>query len=92
MMEFEDIKKELNAYLDKQKKHFGVNVKYVGKDKKRFQIEIPVTQSKKAGSGYELQGSRKGFERFATAETKVCAFFQMSAATIFVSILKVSVR
>ncbi|XP_058798739.1 probable DNA mismatch repair protein Msh6 [Phymastichus coffea] len=70
LIEFEEIKKELNAYLDKQRKYFGVMVKYVGTDKKRYQIEIPDTQMKKVGRGYELQGSRKGFKRYTTAETK----------------------
>ena len=74
MLEFTDIKKDLNAYLEKQKKHFGVQIKFVGTERKRFQIEVPESQIKKVGSGYELTGSRKGFKRYYTAEAKVNIF------------------
>jgi hypothetical protein len=45
-------------------------VKYIGTDKKRFQIEIPekVTPLK----NFELTGSRKGFKRYYSPEAKVC--------------------
>jgi hypothetical protein len=46
-------------------------VTYCGSDKKRFQLEIPDSFTKKAGKDYELQGQRKGFKRYWTSETKV---------------------
>lgn len=44
---------------------------YVGTDKKRYQLEVPQNSAAKAGSEYHLEGARKGFKRFSTAETKV---------------------
>jgi hypothetical protein len=45
-------------------------VKFIGTDKKRFQIEIPekVTPLSK----FELTGSRKGYKRYYSPEAKVC--------------------
>lgn len=45
-------------------------MKFIGTDKKRFQIEIPekVTPLK----NFELTGSRKGFKRYYSPEAKVC--------------------
>lgn len=73
-MELDDIKKDAEAYLQKQKEHFGVKVVYFGSDKKRYQIEIPDAQTKKVGIGYELQSQRKGYKRYHTNETKVFIF------------------
>lgn len=44
---------------------------YCGSDKKRFQLEVPDSFTKKAGKDYELQGQRKGFKKYWTSETKV---------------------
>lgn len=70
ILELSQIDKELDEYLQKQKKHFGVAVKYIGADKKRFQIEVPDSQTHKAQNGYELQSTRKGFKRYYTTVTK----------------------
>jgi DNA mismatch repair protein MSH6 len=64
-------KKDLDKYLEKQKQHFGVKITFHGTDKKRYQIEIPESQVKKVGPGYELQSQRKGFKRYYTAEARV---------------------
>ena len=74
-MELDDIKKDTEAYLQKQKEHFGVKVTYHGSDRKRYQIEIPESQIKKVGIGYELQSQRKGYKRYYTNETKVFIYF-----------------
>lgn len=72
MKELKENEKEQEAYLEKQRRHFGVKVKYIGKtDKKRFQLEVPDSQVKKVGSGFELQSQRKGFKRYYTAEARV---------------------
>lgn len=71
LMELEDVKKDAERYLVSQRQHFGVKVTYHGSDKKRYQIEIPDSQVKKVGSGYELQSQRKGYKRYYTAEAKV---------------------
>lgn len=70
LMELDDIKKDAEVYLQKQKNHFGVKVTYYGSDRKRYQIEIPESQIKKVGIGYELQSQRKGYKRYYTHETK----------------------
>lgn len=71
LMELEEIKKDSEQYLEKQKKHFGVKITFHGSDKKRYQIEIPDSQTKKVGAGFELQSQRKGYKRYYTAESKV---------------------
>ncbi|XP_058798802.1 probable DNA mismatch repair protein Msh6 isoform X3 [Phymastichus coffea] len=68
MLEFEEIKKESNEYLKKLEKKFGVPLKFVGSDCKRYQIEIP--DNKKVGDEFELIGSRKGFKRYYTEKSK----------------------
>lgn len=74
LMEPAEVKKDAERYLEKQRQHFGVKVTFHGSDKKRYQIEIPETQVRKVGSGYELQSQRKGYKRYYTAETKVLFF------------------
>ncbi|OXU29419.1 hypothetical protein TSAR_009297 [Trichomalopsis sarcophagae] len=92
LMELADIKKELDSYLEKQRKYFGVQIKYCGNDKKRYQIEVPESQIKKVGSGYELQGSRKGFKRYYTEETKDLLARQIAAEEQKDKVLKDSNR
>ncbi|XP_015439440.1 PREDICTED: DNA mismatch repair protein Msh6 [Dufourea novaeangliae] len=70
LMELAEVKKDLERYLDKQRQHFGVKVTFHGTDRKRYQIEIPESQVKKVGPGYELQSQRKGFKRYYTTEAK----------------------
>ncbi|CAK1545535.1 unnamed protein product [Leptosia nina] len=65
-----DIEDELKEYLAEQEKYFKCRLNYVGSDKKRYQIEIPQNAAAKAASDYHLEGARKGFKRFSTAETK----------------------
>ncbi|XP_063381662.1 probable DNA mismatch repair protein Msh6 [Cydia fagiglandana] len=66
----DDIQKELNEYLAEQEKYFKCRLKYVGTDKKRYQIEVPESATKRATSDYHMEGARKGFKRFSTSETK----------------------
>ncbi|XP_076766173.1 DNA mismatch repair protein Msh6 [Xylocopa sonorina] len=79
LMELAEVKKDAERYLEKQRQHFGVKVTYHGSDRKRYQIEIPDSQVKKIGSGYELQSQRKGFKRYYTAETKEILSKQINA-------------
>ncbi|KAJ8674770.1 hypothetical protein QAD02_010556 [Eretmocerus hayati] len=92
LLELSDIEKELNEYLEKQRKHFGVQIKFFGKDKKKYQIEVPESQLKKVGSGYELQGSRKGFKRYYTDEAKELLARQIAAEEQKDKVLKDSNR
>lgn len=73
-MDIDGINEELNDYLKKQEKHFGCRITYFGNDKKRFQLEIPESNAKRANSDYILEGQKKGtkpVKRFHTEETKV---------------------
>ncbi|XP_003699487.2 DNA mismatch repair protein Msh6 [Megachile rotundata] len=79
LMELSDVKKDAEQYLEKQKQHFGVKVTFFGSDKKRYQIEIPDSQVKKVGSGYELTSQRKGYKRYYTAEAKELLSRQIAA-------------
>ncbi|KAL4716214.1 hypothetical protein ACJJTC_004708 [Scirpophaga incertulas] len=65
-----DIEDELQNYLKKQEAYFKCRVNYVGTDKKRYQIEVTQTAAAKAGPEYHMEGVRKGYKRFSTAETK----------------------
>lgn len=65
-----DIHRESEKYLTEQKTFFGAKVAYVGSDKKRFQLEVSDSAARKADGRYELQGQRKGFKRYYTAESR----------------------
>nr|XP_033324145.1 probable DNA mismatch repair protein Msh6 [Megalopta genalis] len=79
LMELAQVKKDVERYLEKQKRHFGVKVTFHGTDKKRYQIEIPDSQVKKVGSGFELMSQRKGYKRYYTAEAKELLSRQINA-------------
>lgn len=72
--EIDSINKELQSFLKTQEKFFGCSLKYVGADKKRFQLEIPEKHCHKiddSDSNFSLEGQRKGFQKYYTDETKV---------------------
>lgn len=67
------INNELNVYLKEQEKYFGCRLNYFGNDKKRFQLEVPEHNAKRAGDDYILEGQKKGtkpVKRFYTDETR----------------------
>lgn len=71
--EIKDILEETEDYLKQQEKRFGCRICYFGNDKKRFQLEIPESNAKRADSSYILEGQKKGskpVKRFHTDETK----------------------
>ncbi|XP_077301291.1 DNA mismatch repair protein Msh6 isoform X2 [Arctopsyche grandis] len=70
LQEISDIELELQDYLKIQEKYFNCKVVYFGSDKKRYQLEVPESKANKAGSKYQMEGARKGFKRYSTAETK----------------------
>ncbi|KAG0722711.1 DNA mismatch repair protein Msh6 [Chionoecetes opilio] len=63
-------KQELAVYLKEQCKYFGTKVVYWGNDKKRYQLEVPESASRRAGDAYELMSQRKGHRRYWTEETR----------------------
>lgn len=67
-----EIDEELQVYLKEQEKFFGCRLQYVGKDKNRYEIEVPEHAAKKASNRYTLLGQRKGknaVRRFSTEES-----------------------
>lgn len=68
--EIADITKQLDKHLVDQEKVFGCRLKYVGKDKSRFEIEVPESCVKRATEDHQLEGQRKGFRRYSTDETR----------------------
>lgn len=68
-----EIEDELKEYLKEQEKYFGCRLQYVGKDKNRYEIEVPEKEAKKANSRFTLEGQRKGknpARRYSTNETR----------------------
>lgn len=82
------IQQELQEYLKDQEKYFKCRIVYVGSDKKRYQLEVPESAARKAGSDYQLESARKGFKRFSTAETKDLLARMMSAEEQKTTVLK----
>lgn len=71
--EIKEIESQVAAYLITQEKYFGCRLQYVGNDKKRYELEVPESNSKKANERYSLEGQRKGAKpvrRFSTCETR----------------------
>lgn len=72
--DIKELQKEIDQYLVSQEKRFGCRIVYFGEAKKRYQLEIPESNAKRADSSYVLEGQRKGakpVKRFYTDETKV---------------------
>lgn len=56
--------KDLNDYLNKQKKSLKISdLKYVHVQKSRYVIEIPESACRNLDEDFELMSSRKGFKR-----------------------------
>uniref|UniRef100_A0A1Y1KHY5 DNA mismatch repair proteins mutS family domain-containing protein n=1 Tax=Photinus pyralis TaxID=7054 RepID=A0A1Y1KHY5_PHOPY len=68
--EIADISSRSSDYLEDLKQMFRCEVSYVGKDNKRFQIEIPENRTHKVTNEFQLEGARKGFKRYSTATSK----------------------
>lgn len=70
-----EVTKKLDQYLVELQQFFGCKVTYFGSDKKRFQIDIPESHTKKVTSEYQLEGTKKGAKpskRYSTARSRVC--------------------
>lgn len=68
-----ELSAEVNDYLVQQEKRFGCRIVYFGTDKKRFQLEIPEANARRADGAYQLEGQKKGtkpVKRFHTAQTR----------------------
>ena len=80
------MKNDLDEYLAELQKFFGCKVSYFGSDKKRFQIDIPESHTKKVTSEYQLEGTKKGAKpskRYSTNRSRVCRSGQAGSGYIF---------
>ncbi|UJR30337.1 hypothetical protein I4U23_017874 [Adineta vaga] len=69
--EIRNNEKELNEYLNKQKKILkNHDMKYVHVQKIRYAMEIPENACRNLDDDYELMSSRKGFKRYYTSELR----------------------
>ena len=69
----DDIKKcerELDKYLNEQKKKFNCSISFFGTSRNRYQLEIPEHKSKNLPDDFELTSSKKGFKRYWTWQIK----------------------
>lgn len=76
------IQRELDDYLTKQRRLFGNEVVYFGRDKNRFQLEIPEKKCKNISHDYFLEGAKKGSKpakRYSTQETRELLGMMMKA-------------
>lgn len=86
--EIVEINKELKAYLKDQEKYFGCRLSFFGNDKKRYQIEVPESNAKRAGNEYALESQKKGAKRYHTEETRTFVKRIISAEERRNSVLK----
>ncbi|CAF3104902.1 unnamed protein product [Rotaria sp. Silwood2] len=69
--EIRENEKDLNDYLNKQKKFLkNHDIKYVHIQKIRYAMEIPESACRNLDDDYELMSSRKGFKRYYTSELR----------------------
>ncbi|XP_048477916.1 probable DNA mismatch repair protein Msh6 [Plutella xylostella] len=88
LREIDSIQAELQEYLKEQEKFFRCRVTFVGTDKKRFQLEVASGAAARATSHYQLEGTRKGYSKFSTAETKELLARMMAAEEQKATVLK----
>lgn len=64
--------RELQEYLDRQKKRLGCkNMSYWGTGKNRFQMEVPDSVSERnIPDEYEVKSTKKGWKRYVTKESE----------------------
>lgn len=72
--EIDELGDELKAYLKQEEKKVGCKLTFFGADRKRYQIEVPESHSKRVPKDYNLESSKgKGKNaviRYTTDETK----------------------
>ncbi|KAK5638421.1 hypothetical protein RI129_012716 [Pyrocoelia pectoralis] len=65
-----EVETRSSEYLQELEQMFRCKVTYVGKENKRFQIEIPEHKTHKVTHKFQLEGARKGFKRYSTSTSK----------------------
>lgn len=62
--------RELEKYLNEQKKKFNCALSFFGTSRNRYQLEIPEHKSKNLPDDFELTSSKKGYKRYWTSDIK----------------------
>lgn len=72
LTEIKNCERELQDYLDRQKKRLGCkSMSYWGTGKNRYQMEVPDSVSERnVPEEYELKSTKKGCKRYMTKETE----------------------
>ncbi|XP_058507233.1 DNA mismatch repair protein Msh6 isoform X1 [Solea solea] len=72
LAEIKDCERELQEYLDRQKKRLGCkNMSYWGTGRNRYQMEVPDSISERnIPEEYEVKSTKKGWKRYVTRETE----------------------
>ncbi|KAM7408922.1 hypothetical protein PAMA_002576 [Pampus argenteus] len=72
LTEIKNCERELQDYLDRQKKRLGCkNMAYWGTGRNRFQMEVPDSVSERnIPEEYEVKSTKKGWKRYVTKETE----------------------
>ncbi|RZC36907.1 MutS V domain containing protein, partial [Asbolus verrucosus] len=84
------IKNKLEKYLVELQNFFGCKVSYFGSDKKRFQIDVPESHTKKVTDEYQLEGTKKGSKpskRYSTPQSRVRLYLPKSSPIIIIQLL-----
>lgn len=71
-----EIKQEMDDYLNEQSKFFGCKVSYAHSFKKKYLLDVPASRSHKATTEYQLEGAKKGekgSKQFSTDRTRELA-------------------
>lgn len=72
----DEIRQELDEYLDEQSKIFGCKVTYGNSFKKKYLLEVPIAKCHKATEDHQLEGAKKGakpVKQFSTDRTRELA-------------------
>ncbi|CAN9499875.1 unnamed protein product [Ophioblennius macclurei] len=70
LTEIKACERELQEYLDRQKKRLGCrNMSYWGTGRNRYQMEVPDTE-RNIPEEYEVKSTKKGWKRYVTKETE----------------------
>ncbi|XP_072247288.1 DNA mismatch repair protein Msh6 isoform X2 [Leuresthes tenuis] len=72
LMGVKNCERELQEYLDRQKKRLGCkSMSYWGTGRNRFQMEVPDSLSERnVPEEYEVKSTKKGWKRYVTKETE----------------------
>ena len=82
LQEIDEAQHALDQYLRAQQQKFGASVKWVHKNKERFQLEVPINMTNRVNDTYQLVSSNKQCKRYWTNDSRRLAatFAQLELA------------